>query len=114
MITSLRSGTWGFPKGMIDPGETPEETALKEAYEEAGLGGAIVGRSLGRYRYEKWGDTLDVEVFLMAVDTCDATWHEMDLRQRRWVALGDIEQFDIRRPPPKLLQTAVRLIGERP
>lgn len=114
LITSTRSGAWGFPKGVIEPGETPEETALKEAFEEAGLGGAIVSRSLGRYRYEKWGDALDVDVFLMAVETCELQWHEMDIRQRRWVALVDIDQFDIRRPPPKILQTALRLIGERP
>ena len=114
LITSTRSGAWGFPKGVIDPGETPEETALKEAFEEAGLGGAIVSRSVGRYRYEKWGDALEVDVFLMAVETCDTEWHEMDIRQRRWVAINDIEQFDIRRPPPKILQTALRLIGERP
>jgi phosphohistidine phosphatase len=112
LITSTRSGAWGFPKGVIDPGETPEQTALKEAYEEAGLGGEIVSRAVGRYRYEKWGDQLDVDVFLMAVASCDSEWHEMELRQRRWVALADLEQFDIRRPPPKILQTALRLIRD--
>jgi phosphohistidine phosphatase len=113
LITSTRSGAWGFPKGVIDSGETAEETALKEAHEEAGLSGTIVSRSLGRYRYDKWGAELDVDVFLMAVETCDKEWHEMDLRQRRWVALDDLHQFDLRRPPPKLLQLALGAICQR-
>ncbi len=29
--------TWALPKGWIDAGETPAETALREAYEETGL-----------------------------------------------------------------------------
>ena len=39
LITSSHGPRWGFPKGVIDPGETAEETGLKEAYEEAGIRG---------------------------------------------------------------------------
>src|SRR5262245_1798891 len=60
LITSISKGHWGFPKGIIDPGETPMETALKEAHEEAGLSGRIVGPLLGSYSYEKWDTTLHV------------------------------------------------------
>lgn len=31
------AGQWAFPGGRIDPGETPEETALREMHEEIGL-----------------------------------------------------------------------------
>ena len=34
LITSISTGKWGFPKGIVDPGETPEETAIKEALPE--------------------------------------------------------------------------------
>lgn len=32
-----RRGFWDLPKGKIDPGENPEETALREVEEETGL-----------------------------------------------------------------------------
>jgi mutator protein MutT len=41
------AGQWAFPGGRIDPGETPEQTALREMHEEIGLelpASAILGR----------------------------------------------------------------------
>ena len=32
-----KGGVWGFPKGHIEAGETEEETALREIWEETGL-----------------------------------------------------------------------------
>ncbi|MFH1269061.1 MAG: NUDIX hydrolase [Planctomycetota bacterium] len=84
LITSIHRGTWGFPKGMIDPGETPEETALKEAHEEAGLHGRIIGSPLGQYEYRKWETSLLVTVYLMQVTAADDDWEEAELRDRSW------------------------------
>jgi 8-oxo-dGTP diphosphatase len=30
-------GTWGYPAGMIEPGEQPADAALRELYEETGV-----------------------------------------------------------------------------
>ena len=37
LIRNKRSAHWGFPKGHIEPGETNEETAIREVLEETGL-----------------------------------------------------------------------------
>ena len=84
LITSLKKQQWIFPKGIIDPGETCEETALKEALEEAGLHGQIVGEPLGTFEDAKWGCRLLVTVLLMEVSRCDESWQEADVRQRCW------------------------------
>jgi phosphohistidine phosphatase len=114
LITSLSSGRWGFPKGLIDPGETPIETALKEAHEEAGLQGRIVGEPLGEYSYAKWGTSLPVTAYLMVVTQAQPTWLEADRRQRKWASADDAANMLDRRYLAKLLRKAIqRLTSEK-
>jgi phosphohistidine phosphatase len=93
LITSSGKGKWGFPKGLIDPGETPADTALKEAEEEAGLSGSIIGKPLGNYTYNKWNRSLRVLMMLMEVSEAAAEWEESGLRERRWVGLDEAERL---------------------
>ena len=44
------SGTWALPKGLLDAGERPAETALREGFEETGVSGDVVTK-LGDVRY---------------------------------------------------------------
>jgi 8-oxo-dGTP pyrophosphatase MutT (NUDIX family) len=55
MLAAIRpagkpAGLWALPKGRIDPGETPMETALREVAEETGAHGRSLGK-LGDVRY---------------------------------------------------------------
>ena len=43
-------GVWALPKGNLDPGEKPEETALREVWEETGVRGRLVEK-LGDVKY---------------------------------------------------------------
>jgi 8-oxo-dGTP pyrophosphatase MutT (NUDIX family) len=45
-----REGLWALPKGKIDPGERPEETAVREVREETGVEGTLVEK-LGDVKY---------------------------------------------------------------
>lgn len=85
VITTSNKRHWGLPKGIIDEGETPSETAVKEAEEEAGLHGTVTSPPLGQYKFQKWGRALRVVVFLMHVDEVWDHWEEIDQRERRWV-----------------------------
>ena len=83
LITSS-AGRWKFPKGYIEPGETFVEAALKEALEEAGLHGRVVGDPIGYYEIEKKGRPRTVIALLMEVFQCDEDWKEAKARQRQW------------------------------
>jgi 8-oxo-dGTP pyrophosphatase MutT (NUDIX family) len=51
-----RDGTWALPKGLVDEGEKPAETAAREGFEETGVH-ARVDAKLGDVRYvytESW------------------------------------------------------------
>lgn len=109
LITSLKKRRWILPKGIIDPGETCNETALKEALEEAGLHGRIVGEPLGVYEDFKWGRPLLVSVLMMAVTHCEDEWYESDVRDRCWVSPDRAVQM-ISKPA---LRRFVKLAAER-
>lgn len=97
---------WGIPKGFIDRGETPKESALKEASEEAGLKGRLIGDPVGTYEYQKWGTTLAVTVYLMEVKDEEDHWDEEDFRERHWTSLPQAMELLERHPVHQLMGTA--------
>ena len=74
-----------IPKGLIDPGFSTTETALNEAYEEAGIKGDLVMPPMGRYRFRKWGGICEVSVYAMAVTRVMDRWPESSMRRRLWI-----------------------------
>jgi len=49
LVVSSNSGKrWVIPKGIVDSGFTKEETAEKEAFEEAGIQGELIHPAVGR------------------------------------------------------------------
>lgn len=65
---------WIFPKGHVEPGETAEQTALREVQEEAGVIGRVVA-PLAALDFESGGRPLHVEYFLVEA-TGEALWSE--------------------------------------
>ena len=95
LITSRNGRRWIIPKGWIEAGQTAGESALQEAWEEAGLTGALDGEPIGSYLYEKDGKTHHVVVFIMRVTTVAQDWPEREMRQRSWVSpTGFFDRID--------------------
>jgi len=86
LVTSSSGKRWVIPKGLLEPGKTAGEIALQEAWEEAGLVGALLPQPVGSYLYEKYGGTCYVTVFLMQVTEAFDDWPERALRERCWLA----------------------------
>lgn len=85
LITSSGKRHWNIPKGIIEPGLTPYESAAVEAREEAGVLGNINAEAIGSYDYPKWEATCNVQVFPMQVTEMlnDSEWEE-NHRRRQW------------------------------
>jgi 8-oxo-dGTP pyrophosphatase MutT (NUDIX family) len=82
LLVRTRSGErWTFPKGGCESGEAPAEAAAREALEEAGATGRVVGEPIGSYRY---GDDR-VTAFLLLVETAGEP-HE-PWREPAWFGL---------------------------
>jgi predicted NUDIX family NTP pyrophosphohydrolase len=58
---SFRKRLFGIPKGLLEEGESPQETALRETQEETGLKVRIIA-DLGSCRYSKSGK--EIRAFL--------------------------------------------------
>jgi 8-oxo-dGTP pyrophosphatase MutT (NUDIX family) len=106
LIRRKGSKKWGIPKGFVDRGDTPKDAALKEALEEAGLRGRLVGDAVGSYEYRKWGTKLDVTVYLMEVQEEEDEWDEEDIRDRQWASFDDAAAKLEQHPVEPLIDSA--------
>ncbi|HTJ56498.1 MAG TPA: NUDIX hydrolase [Devosiaceae bacterium] len=94
MITSRLSRHWLIPKGWPMKGRNDAEAAAREAYEEAGVKGAISRAALGSYQYSKQlsdgtGILCRVEVYPLQVERELSKWPEAGGRKRRWMTLAE-------------------------
>ena len=108
LITTRKKRKWILPKGIVDIGLTPKQSAVKEALEEAGIKGKLLPQKLGNYSYKKWGGKCDVEVFGLEVKIILDEWEE-SFRARKWVQLNEAEKFV---HDPKILELLNNLFNE--
>jgi 8-oxo-dGTP pyrophosphatase MutT (NUDIX family) len=94
LISSRETRRWVIPKGWPMKGLSGPKSAEREAFEEAGVEGAIADKPIGTYTYAKRArsgaiQTLSVEVFPMLVETERKNWPERNERVRRWASVDD-------------------------
>jgi len=95
LVTTRGRRDWIIPKGWPIRGLTASATAEREAFEEAGVIGSIVGdEPVGSYRYEKRRTArklirCEVSVFLLAVERQLRQWPEKSERSTRWFTPDD-------------------------
>ena len=109
LIITSRKGNWIFPKGVIGNKESPEETALKECAEEAGISGAIIGEAVGSYPDRRRKQPCSVQMFLLSYETEEA-WKERDCRTRRWCGFEEASELLRKEPVRELLARALELL----
>jgi 8-oxo-dGTP pyrophosphatase MutT (NUDIX family) len=96
LISSRETGRWVIPKGWPMKGRSAAESAEIEAWEEAGVKGAIAKAKLGQFTYHKIlkRDTIQehaqpclVEVYPLEVTQISPEFPEHRQRRRKWFAL---------------------------
>jgi 8-oxo-dGTP pyrophosphatase MutT (NUDIX family) len=89
LITSRETARWIIPKGWPMKGLKDHKAAAKEAFQEAGVIGAISDACLGTYEYWKrckvGFELCEVRVFSLEVTTQASRWREKGQRELRWV-----------------------------
>lgn len=83
---------WQLPKGTIDPGESPQEAAVREVREEGGVSGRIVAPLEPiRFFYQMHGKRFakTVDFFLMEYQAGDPADHDDEVQDAHWFPLSD-------------------------
>lgn len=90
LIRNRRSAHWGFPKGHIEPGETKEETAIREAYEETGLKIEILPDFVMNSEYTIQGKIeKSVSIFLARTNQTEYVLQEEEIEECGWYSFEE-------------------------
>ena len=114
LIKTSTEGRWQLPKGIVDPGETPEQAALREVREEAGIRCEIL-ESIDTIEY--WFSAAydagppkryhkKVHFYLMRFIDGDVNSHDHEVSEARWVSLADASKMLAFESERKLIEKA--------
>lgn len=89
LISSRETKRWVIPKGWPIASLSPPQSAMREAFEEAGVGGQIARKPLGQFDYMKRRKdgtevACNVDVFPLEVLIQHREWPEQGQRDARW------------------------------
>ena len=105
---------WGLPKGLVEAGEQPEQTAVREVGEETGLVAEIRG-PLGdiSYWYVWQGARVRKRVvfFLMEAVGGDVSLHDHEMEDVQWVPLREAAPRTTFPSERDVLHRATRALG---
>ena len=92
LISSRDTGRWIIPKGWPIRGKNGPQSAMQEAWEEAGVRkGTTDTDVIGTYTYDKrqstgWSIPVETMVYPVAVETIEDEFPEVSQRKRQWVS----------------------------
>jgi 8-oxo-dGTP pyrophosphatase MutT (NUDIX family) len=91
LVTSRETRRWIIPKGWPKKGKSPHRSAAREAFEEAGVLGAVGRQPVGSFSYEKRlknGGSVECEVhvFPLEVKRQRKEWPEKLERRVKWLS----------------------------
>lgn len=112
------TGRWQLPKGIIDEGETPEITAVREVREEAGIETELIA-PIDKIEYwyvgDKRGERVrfhkQVHFFLLAYKSGNVKDHDYEVQESRWVKINEAIQMLAFTSEKSIVEKALKLIN---
>jgi 8-oxo-dGTP pyrophosphatase MutT (NUDIX family) len=112
---------WALPKGLIEPGEPPEQAAQRETREEAGLSGTIVTKiDTIKYSYVAKWERPAIRVFkivtfyLLKFTDGDPSQHDREVDRVEWFPIDKAISTASYAQEKAILKKAKKLIATSP
>ncbi|GIU69642.1 MAG: diadenosine 5'5'''-P1,P4-tetraphosphate pyrophosphohydrolase [Candidatus Woesearchaeota archaeon] len=110
----IHGGHWDFPKGHIEPGETEQDTAKREVFEETGIKFEFLQGFKEKINYKMWnGIEKEVIFFVGQCKNSDIKIDHKELKEAKWMTYDEainILTFDSAK---KLLLKAKEFIDKK-
>ena len=85
---------WSFPKGHMEPGETQEQTALRELFEETGLQASLIPGKKAEVAYDLPSVNRKKQVVLYLGKTKGTVrLQESEVCKYKWVSAGELKAY---------------------
>ncbi len=114
LICHVHGRHWSFPKGHVEPGETEEQTALREVFEETGITVELIPgyREVSRYNPTQ-GITKDVVYFLGYTEDNRIKLQTEELREAAFVPIAEANKRLAYPADKRMLAKAVEIICKK-
>lgn len=96
IIATNPGGRWQLPKGLIDEGETPEQAAVREVREEAGIETELLEplETIDYWFVSDWDEVRrrihkQVHFYLLRYTGGDVADHDDEVLESRWVSVDE-------------------------
>jgi 8-oxo-dGTP diphosphatase len=109
-------GRWSFPKGQVDKGESPRETAVREVKEETGISGDAeteLGKTEYFYRKGRLLIHKTVYFYLIRALSDAITPQTSEISDARWFSADDARRRSTFAANTELLEKALKEIDAR-
>lgn len=114
LISVGKENRWQLPKGIVDKGETPEVTAVREVREETGISTELL-QKIDTIEYWYVGNKgvrfhKLVHFFLLRYTSGQINKHDWEVNEARWVPLAQAKQMLSFKSEKQALEKAEKLL----
>jgi len=118
-LVAVKDGkVWCLPKGIINKGEEPDETAIREVSEETGLKGRIIEK-LGEINYwyylkeEEAKCRKTVHFYLLEYEGGDISKHDWEVDKAAWFQIDDALKIASHKNERDIIEKAREVLSSR-
>ena len=98
-------GSWEFPGGKLEPGESPEQAVVRECREECGI--EIAVHRILEVVFHRYPEK-DVLLLFYRCSRVSGEVQHLEVTDHAWVPFGDLERYDLPEANAKVVRQLPR------